>query len=131
MLTDISQELIASFIRAMVMQAVSFSETSFIFHQTMRNIQEDSHLHTRLRDNLKAHRIIMKRTIIEFSNNEVKCTISHHRLCFSTYAQSSFTRITLVRLLSDDQKSRRLEVCEELIQRVRNGATFHESHHHR
>jgi hypothetical protein len=84
MLTDISQDLIASFIRAMVMQAVSFSETSFIFHQTMRNIQEDSHLHTRLRDNLKAHRIIMKRTIIEFSNNEVKCTISHHRLCFST-----------------------------------------------
>jgi hypothetical protein len=37
-------------------EVVSTSETSVIFSQTIRrNIPEDSHLHTRRRENLKSH----------------------------------------------------------------------------
>jgi hypothetical protein len=40
----------------LMMEAVSTSETSVTFYQTIqRNIPEDSHLHTRLRENLKSH----------------------------------------------------------------------------
>jgi transcriptional regulator of met regulon len=39
-----------------MMGAVNNSETSASFHQTTRrNIPEDSHLHTRRRENLKSH----------------------------------------------------------------------------
>jgi hypothetical protein len=38
------------------MEAASTSETSVNFyHTTQRNIPEDSHLHTRRRQNLKSH----------------------------------------------------------------------------
>jgi hypothetical protein len=41
---------------ALIMEAISTSETSVNFYQiTRRNIPEDSHLHTRCRDNLKSH----------------------------------------------------------------------------
>jgi hypothetical protein len=51
--------LVVSIIRAMIalkMEAASTSETSVNFYQTTRrNIPEDSHLHTRHRENLKSH----------------------------------------------------------------------------
>jgi hypothetical protein len=41
---------------ALMMEAVSASETSVNFYQTTRrNNPEDSHLHTRRRENLKSH----------------------------------------------------------------------------
>jgi hypothetical protein len=40
-------------------EAVSISETSVNFYQTtLRNIPEDSHLHTRRRENLKFHPVL-------------------------------------------------------------------------
>jgi hypothetical protein len=48
--------LAASIIRAIMMAVASTSETSVNFYQTSRrNIPEDSHLHTRCRENLKSH----------------------------------------------------------------------------
>jgi hypothetical protein len=51
--------LAASIIRAMItfmMEVASTSETSVNFyHTTRRNNPEDSHLHTRRRENLKCH----------------------------------------------------------------------------
>jgi hypothetical protein len=45
-----------------MMEAVRISETSFYSNETTgRYITEDSHLHTRRRENLKAHRLY-KRT---------------------------------------------------------------------
>jgi hypothetical protein len=41
---------------ALMMEAVNTSETSVSFYQRIRrNIPEDSHLHTRLRENLESH----------------------------------------------------------------------------
>jgi hypothetical protein len=46
----------APIIRAMMMEAASTSETSVNFYQTTwRNNPEDSHLHTRRRENLRFH----------------------------------------------------------------------------
>jgi hypothetical protein len=57
-LTDVSQELAASVI-AMMMLAVSFSETSVnLCQSTRRNIPQDSHLHTRRSDDLKSHPVL-------------------------------------------------------------------------
>jgi hypothetical protein len=43
---------------ALMMKTVSTSETSVNFYQTTRrNNSEDSHLHTRRRENLKSHNI--------------------------------------------------------------------------
>jgi hypothetical protein len=40
------------------MEAVSTSEASVNFYRTTRcNIREDSHLHTRRRENLKSHQL--------------------------------------------------------------------------
>jgi hypothetical protein len=45
---------------ALMVGAVSTSETSVSFYQTARrNIPEDSHLHTRRRKNLKSHIFII------------------------------------------------------------------------
>jgi hypothetical protein len=53
--TDVSEMLAASIIRALMAEAVSTSETSFsIYQTTRRNIPEDTHLHTRSRENLKS-----------------------------------------------------------------------------
>jgi hypothetical protein len=56
--TDVSEILAASIIRALsalMMEAASTSETSTNFYQTTRrNNSEDSHLHTRRRENLKS-----------------------------------------------------------------------------
>jgi hypothetical protein len=63
-LTDVSEVLTASIMRAMIimmitalmMEAVSTSETSTSFYQTARrNSAEDSHLYTCRRENLKSH----------------------------------------------------------------------------
>jgi hypothetical protein len=55
-LTDVEEVLIASIIRAMMMEAVGISETSVNFYEsTWRNIPEDSHIHIRHRENLKSH----------------------------------------------------------------------------
>jgi hypothetical protein len=55
--TDVSEVLAASIIRAM-MEAASTSETSVNFYQTTRrNISEDSHLHARRREKLKSHSV--------------------------------------------------------------------------
>jgi hypothetical protein len=44
---------------ALMMEAVSTSEMSVSFYQTTRrNIPEDSHVHTRRRENLKSHRYV-------------------------------------------------------------------------
>jgi len=54
-LTDVSEVLTASIIRAM-MEVVRTSETSVNFNETTRRyIPEDSKLHTRRRENLKSH----------------------------------------------------------------------------
>jgi hypothetical protein len=54
-LTDVS-EVLTAFIIALMMVAVSSSETSVSFYQISRcNKPEDSHLHTRRRENLKSH----------------------------------------------------------------------------
>jgi hypothetical protein len=46
----------AALIIALMMESASTSETSVNFYQTtQRNNPEDSHLHTRLRENLKSH----------------------------------------------------------------------------
>jgi hypothetical protein len=53
-LIDVSEVLIASIIIIPIMEAVSTSETSVNFYQTARrNIPEDSHPHTRRRENLE------------------------------------------------------------------------------
>jgi hypothetical protein len=50
---------IIAIIRVM-MEAANTSETSVNFYQTTwRNNPEDSHLHTRRRENLKSHKIIV------------------------------------------------------------------------
>jgi hypothetical protein len=50
-----SRAALAEVLFALMMQAVSTSETSANFYQTTRrNILEDSHLHTRRRENLKS-----------------------------------------------------------------------------
>jgi hypothetical protein len=53
--TDVTEVLDASIITLM-MKAARTSETSVKFHQTtLRNNPQDSHLHTRRRENLKSH----------------------------------------------------------------------------
>jgi hypothetical protein len=55
--TGVSEVLLASIIRAMIalMMAAVTSETPVNFYQTARrNNPEDSHLHTRRRENLKS-----------------------------------------------------------------------------
>jgi hypothetical protein len=55
--TDVLDVLTSSIIRAiaLMMEAVHTSETSVSFYKTTRrNIPEDGHLHTRLRENLKS-----------------------------------------------------------------------------
>jgi hypothetical protein len=48
-----------------MMEAVSTSETSVNFYQTARrNIPEDSHLHTRRRENLKSHQLRRYQTML-------------------------------------------------------------------
>jgi hypothetical protein len=57
---DVSEVLAASIIKAMavIMESASIYETSANFYQTTRsNAPENSHLHTRHRQNLKAHKI--------------------------------------------------------------------------
>jgi hypothetical protein len=55
MLTDVSEVLAASIIRAM-MNAIRTSETSVDIHlRTWQYIPEDSELHIRRRENLKSH----------------------------------------------------------------------------
>jgi hypothetical protein len=54
--TEVSDVLAASIIIARMMEAASTSEMSVNFYQTTRrNSPEDSHLHTRSRENLKSH----------------------------------------------------------------------------
>jgi hypothetical protein len=49
---------------ALMMEAASTSETSVRFYQTTwRNNPEDSHLHTRRRENLKSHPLGLVREI--------------------------------------------------------------------
>jgi hypothetical protein len=50
---------------ALMMEAVSISETSLDFYETTgRNIPEDSNLHTRRHENLKSHRINVVLTMV-------------------------------------------------------------------
>jgi hypothetical protein len=52
--------VISASIIALMMEAISTSETYVNFYQnTRRNIPEDSHLHTRRRENLKSHLIFI------------------------------------------------------------------------
>jgi hypothetical protein len=55
--TNVSEVLAASIIKAMMMmEALSTSKTLVNFYQTTRcNNPENSHLHTRRRENLKSH----------------------------------------------------------------------------
>jgi hypothetical protein len=55
-MTDVSEVRTASIIRTLMMEALSTSETSVILYETTRrNIPEDSHIHTRRRENLKSY----------------------------------------------------------------------------
>jgi hypothetical protein len=55
----VEEVLAASIIRTIALEAASTSETSVNYYQTTRrNNPEDSHLHTRRRENLKSHKII-------------------------------------------------------------------------
>jgi hypothetical protein len=61
--SEVSDVLPASTIRviALMMEAVSTSITSVNFYETVRrNIPEDSHLHTRRRENLKSHLVLFR-----------------------------------------------------------------------
>jgi hypothetical protein len=54
--TDVLEVLAASIIIALMTKAASTSEASVNFYQTtQRNKTENSHLHTRRRENLKCH----------------------------------------------------------------------------
>jgi Na+/phosphate symporter len=70
-LTDVSAVLAASIIRiisVLMTEAVSASETSVNFHQSTRRYNpEDSHLHTRRRNNLKSS--LFSNANITFKNN--------------------------------------------------------------
>jgi hypothetical protein len=55
-LTDTSEVIIAAIINALMMEAVSTSETSISFYETARsNIPEEGRLYTRLREDLESH----------------------------------------------------------------------------
>jgi hypothetical protein len=57
MFTDVSEVIATSIIRGitLMMEALSTSETSVnLYETTRRNIQENRHLHTRHRENLKS-----------------------------------------------------------------------------
>jgi hypothetical protein len=57
MIADVS-EMHADSNIALMMEAASASKTPVNFYQTTRrNIPEDSHLHTRSRENLKSHQV--------------------------------------------------------------------------
>jgi hypothetical protein len=59
-LTDVSEVRTASIIRAMMMEAVRTSETLVNFNVTTRRYNpEDSKRHTRCRENLKSHKVII------------------------------------------------------------------------
>jgi hypothetical protein len=55
MFTDLSEVLVASIIRAMMIEATSTSETSVNYQTTRRCNPEVSHLHIRRRENLKSY----------------------------------------------------------------------------
>jgi hypothetical protein len=58
-LTDVSEVLTASIV--LIMKAVSISEASVDFYQTIRrNIPENGHFHTRRRENPKSHQVTVK-----------------------------------------------------------------------
>jgi hypothetical protein len=58
--TDVSVVLTAANIRAMMMEAVSTSQTSVnLYEITRRNNPEDSRLHNRRRENLKSHQALI------------------------------------------------------------------------
>jgi hypothetical protein len=56
--TNVSEALAASIIIVLMMEAASTSETSVNFFQTTRRYNpEDSHLHTRHRENIKSYHV--------------------------------------------------------------------------
>jgi hypothetical protein len=58
--TNVSEVRAASIIRAMMMEAAHISETSDdIQLRTRQYIPEDSELHTRRRENLKSHKLVI------------------------------------------------------------------------
>jgi hypothetical protein len=60
MSTDVSEVLVASVIRALMIETASTSETSVDIQLTRQYIPEDSELHTRRRENLKSHVFVCK-----------------------------------------------------------------------
>jgi hypothetical protein len=60
MSTDVSEVLAASIISFLMVEAACTSETSIdIQLRTRQYIPEDSELHTRRRENLKSHRVML------------------------------------------------------------------------
>jgi hypothetical protein len=60
--------LASSIIKAMMTEAASTSETSINFYQTTRRYNpEDSHLHTRRRENLKSYKLYFYLTLLALS----------------------------------------------------------------
>jgi hypothetical protein len=58
---------------ALMMEAVSISETSVNFYETTRrNIPEDSHLHTCSRENLKSHDIFLDPILNYYTTEAMK-----------------------------------------------------------
>jgi hypothetical protein len=63
-----------------MMEAASTSETSVNFYQTTRrNNPEDSHLHTRRRENIKSH---LTTWLYRGIGYNADMTMSHRRLCY-------------------------------------------------
>jgi hypothetical protein len=59
-LTDVPEVLTTSIVIALMMEAVSTSKTSVNFYETTwRKMPEESHLHTRRRENLKSHCLLI------------------------------------------------------------------------
>jgi hypothetical protein len=70
-----------------MLEAVSTSETSVNSYQTTwRNMPEDSHFHTRRRENLKSHLFLFIKILLKESDVFI-IQPSNHKLCSHTRTQ--------------------------------------------
>jgi hypothetical protein len=65
---------------AVMVEAASTSEMSVNYQTTRRKIPEDSHLHTRRRENLKYHMetVYFSETVVSTSESTRRCNLEYH-----------------------------------------------------